>query len=93
MGGVLAVAAMLSVAPLCLAQGASPPPDRQGRATVRCQVTAAGRLTHCVALSETPAGANVGAFAVKLAGAYRVQPGDRRIKGGTITIPMRFKLP
>lgn len=82
---VLAVAAALQAAPA--------PPDRQGRATVRCKVAASGRLSDCVVLSETPLGANVGAFAVKLAKAYRVQPGDRRIKGGSITIPMRFKLP
>lgn len=85
---------MLMALAMAAAMQAAPPQfDRQGRATVRCRVTAAGRLTHCVALSETPAGANVGAFAVKLAEAYRVQPGDRRIRAGTITISMRFKLP
>ena len=84
---------LIALAMAAAMQGPPPPADRQGRATVRCQVTAKGRLTHCVALSESPAGENVGAFAVKLAQAYRVQPGDRRIRGGTITIPMRFKLP
>lgn len=84
---------MLIAIAMAAAMQSAPPADRQGRAMVRCQVSATGRLTHCVALSESPTGANVGAFAVKLAEAYRVQPGDRRIQGGTITIPMRFKLP
>ncbi|WP_304170998.1 TonB family protein [Phenylobacterium aquaticum] len=84
---------LIALAMAAAIEGSAPSADRQGRATVRCHVTAAGRLTQCVALSESPVGANVGAFAVKLAGAYRVQPSDRRIRAGTITIPMRFKLP
>ena len=65
----------------------------QGRATVECRVAKTGRLTACVLLSETPKGAGVGAFALKLVGAYRIAPHDRRIRNGRITIPMTFKLP
>lgn len=67
--------------------------ERQGLAVVRCQVTAAGALRACVVVSETPAGANVGAFALKLVKAYRIQPHDRRVKNGAIVIQMKFKLP
>ncbi|WP_309643318.1 TonB family protein [Phenylobacterium sp.] len=66
---------------------------RQGRATVECRVAKTGRLTQCVLLSESPIGAGVGAFALKLAAAYRVPPHDRRIRNGKVIIPLKFKLP
>lgn len=65
----------------------------QGEAVIRCKVLSSGQLSACVVVSETPSGANVGAFALKLAKAYRVAPDDRRIRNGVITIPMQFKLP
>jgi TonB family protein len=65
----------------------------QGEAVIRCRVQPSGQLSGCVVVSETPKGANVGAFALKLAKNYRVAPDDRRIRGGVITIPMQFKLP
>lgn len=65
----------------------------QGEAVIRCRVLASGQLSRCVVVSETPKGANVGAFALMLAKNYRVAPDDRRIRGGMITIPMQFKLP
>jgi TonB family protein len=72
---------------------AAGPAQAVGRAVVECKVAASGRLTDCVAVSEKPAGANVGAFAVKLAGAFRIPPNDHRVVAGRIRIPMRFKLP
>lgn len=60
---------------------------------VECVVTKVGRLRDCHAISESPAGANVGAFAVKLVRTFHVQPNDRRISKGKIRIPMQFKLP
>ena len=65
----------------------------QGRAVVECRVAQAGWLRDCKVLSESPANANVGAFAVKLARGFHVQPHDRRIKDGRIRIPMQFKMP
>jgi len=72
---------------------ATPAQTGQGRATVECRVAKTGRLTDCVLLSESPTGAGVGAFALKLAAAYRVPPHDRRIRKGKVVIPFKFKLP
>ncbi|MBP8246482.1 MAG: hypothetical protein KAX56_06415 [Phenylobacterium sp.] len=65
----------------------------QGLATVQCRVAAGQSLRDCVVLSETPKGANVGAFALKLVRNFHPQQGDRRIKDGKIVIQMKFKLP
>ena len=83
---------ILIAAALALAGAASAEPQ-QGRASVRCRVSAQGALSQCKVLSETPSGANVGAFALKLVQASRVPPNDRRIKDGWITVNLRFKLP
>ena len=37
----------------------------QGLATIQCRVAAGQSLRDCVVLSETPKGANVGAFALQ----------------------------
>ena len=60
---------------------------------VECRVSKMGRLRQCHVLSETPTGANVGAFALSLAAGYRLDPQDRRIKDNRIVLPMQFKLP
>jgi TonB family protein len=79
---------------LALAMAApSSPPDEQGKAVVDCRVTPAGWMRDCKVVSESPAAANVGAFALKLAKGFHVQPGDRRIKDGRIRLPLQFKLP
>ena len=65
----------------------------QGLATVQCRVAAGQVLRDCVVLSETPTGANVGAFALKLAKGFHPPKGDRRITNGKIVIHMKFKLP
>lgn len=67
--------------------------SEQGKAVVDCRVTKAGWMRDCKVISESPADANVGAFALKLAKGFHVQPGDRRIKDGRIRIPLQFKLP
>ena len=80
-----------------LALAAAPPAaisgEVQGRAVVECRVTAAGWLRDCKVLSESPANANVGAFALKLAKGFHIQPDDRRVKAGRIRIPLQFKMP
>jgi protein TonB len=79
---------------LALAMAApSSPVSEQGRAVVDCRVTKAGWMRDCKVVSESPARANVGAFALKLAKGFHVQPGDRRIKNGRIRIPLQFKMP
>lgn len=84
---------MLMALAVLSAAAAAPVEARQGRATVECKVVAAGRLTDCVLLSESPPGAGVGAFALKLVTAYRIPPHDRRIRNGRVTIPLKFKMP
>ena len=65
----------------------------QGHALVECTVTPRGALHNCKALSESPAHANVGAFAVKLTKGFMIDAHDARIKNGKIRIPMQFKMP
>jgi TonB family protein len=67
--------------------------DRQGKAVVDCRVTKAGWMRDCKVVSESPANANVGAFALKLAKGFHIGPHDRRIKGGRVRLPMQFKMP
>lgn len=81
---------------IALALAAAPAPTafgEQGHAVVECTVTPIGALHGCVALSETPAHANVGAFAVKLTKGFLINPRDARIRNGKIRIPMQFKMP
>jgi hypothetical protein len=72
---------------------AEPRDPGQGRAMVDCRVAAGGRLEACRLVSEAPAGATVGAFAVQLARNTRVAPDDRRIRSGRIVLVFRLKLP
>lgn len=67
--------------------------SEQGKAVVDCRVNKAGFMRDCRVVSESPENANVGAFALKLARGFHVEPHDRRIKDGRIRIPMQFKLP
>jgi TonB family protein len=71
----------------------SAPASEQGKAVVDCRVNKAGFMRDCKVVSESPANANVGAFALKLAKGFHVEPHDRRIKGGRIRIPLQFKMP
>ena len=65
----------------------------QGHALVECTVTPIGALHDCKVLSESPAHANVGAFALKLAKGFLIDPHDKRIANGKIRIPIQFKMP
>jgi TonB family protein len=76
-----------------VAVAATPAQAGQGLATVECRVTNERRVADCVLISESPSGAGVGAFALRLVKAYRIPPNDRRVRKGRIVIPMRFKLP
>lgn len=78
---------------LLLFAAAEPRDPGQGRASVDCRVAAGGRLVDCRLVSEAPAGANVGAFALQLARNTRVAPDDRRIRAGRIVLNFRLKLP
>lgn len=66
-----------------------------GRAVMSCSVTAAGLLTNCVAASESPAGQGFGEAALKLAPLFAMSSdvGGQSVAGGTVRIPIIFRLP
>jgi TonB family protein len=69
---------------------------KEGRAVIRCQVTAAGTLTGCSAVHETPRGWGFGRAAVRMSVLFRMRPAadaaGRPVEGAQITIPIRFRL-
>lgn len=67
----------------------------EGRATIQCQVNAAGRLVDCTVLSEEPVGEDFGSAAIGLSTIFRMRPATRdgqAVEGGTVRIPLRFVL-
>jgi hypothetical protein len=65
-------------------RGTAPPP-----VAVQCVIADQGALTRCSLLSESPAGAGIGAAALDVAPMFRRPAGA---PGQVITIPMRFVL-
>jgi protein TonB len=68
----------------------------EGMATITCDVTAPGRLTGCVIVSETPPDFGFGDAALKMSSLFKVKPlmsDGVAVDGGKITVPIRFKLP
>ncbi len=67
-----------------------------GRVTVLCGVLATGLLTRCSAVEETPQGWGFGDAALRLTSKFRmkpVTPDGQPVAGGSITIPIVFKVP
>jgi protein TonB len=76
-------------------------PDRaqrlgqEGSATITCAVTAAGALTGCRLVRETPEDYGFGAATLKLAQYFKMSPrtvDGQPVEGGQVTIPIRFNL-
>jgi periplasmic protein TonB len=69
--------------------------EQEGTATITCAVTAAGSLTGCRVVRETPGEFGFGAATLKLAQYFKMSPrtvDGRPVEGGQVTIPIRFNL-
>lgn len=69
--------------------------EQEGVATITCAVTAAGSLTGCRVVRETPSEFGFGAATLKLAQYFKMSPrtvDGRPVEGGQVTIPIRFNL-
>jgi TonB family protein len=70
--------------------------DLAGRAVISCQVNAAGALTDCKVIAETPTGAGFGEAAIRMSDLFKMRPQTKdghAVDGGTVRIPMNFSLP
>lgn len=68
----------------------------EGRAVLRCTVTAAGDLADCTAPGEEPVGSGFGEAVLNLAPLFKMKPMTKDgvpVSGGKVAIPIRFVLP
>lgn len=68
---------------------------QDGRARMRCEVSAEGTLRRCVVLEESPAGLGFGAAALSLAPLFAMTPlkqDGRPVNGGLVAIPIAWDL-
>jgi protein TonB len=68
----------------------------EGGATISCRVTAVGTLAECKVAVESPPGQGFGEAALNLGKLFKMGPMTRDglpVEGGTVNIPIRFRLP
>ncbi len=68
----------------------------EGRALIRCTVSARGTLVDCFIVSEDPPGAGFGAAALAMTPSFLMRPMTKDgspVDGGRIQIPIAFRLP
>ena len=68
----------------------------EGRATLSCSVTSKGTLADCSVVSEEPADQDFGSAAMRMAKLFKMKPqalDGSPVDGGTVRIPLSFRLP
>ena len=68
----------------------------EGRATLVCQVAAAGALANCIVVDESPVGENFGTAVLHLSQLFRMEatgPDGSSTAGHWVKLPMAFRLP
>lgn len=68
----------------------------EGRATLKCSVTAEGRLAGCTSVAEEPAGQGFAAAALAIAPKFQMETVTKDgvpVAGGTVRVPIRFANP
>ena len=77
-------------------------PDRaqrmgaEGRVVLSCSVTARGTLENCSVVEESPADQDFGSAALRMTRLFRMRPrtaDGAPVEGGTVRIPISFRLP
>ncbi len=65
-----------------------------GSATISCKSDPAGKLHHCVVVSEAPAGYGFGAATLRMAKYFKLHPAWRDGKpiAGQITVPLNWQI-
>ena len=67
-----------------------------GMAVIQCDVTAAGALSGCAVVSETPQGAGFGAATLQMASLFQMKPKSidgKPVAGGIVRIPVKYMVP
>ncbi|HEX7758462.1 MAG TPA: TonB family protein [Caulobacteraceae bacterium] len=68
----------------------------EGRAVIRCSITAESTLKDCSVVSEEPPGEGFGVAALRMSVLFRMEPKGSKAgppDGGTVEVPIRFQLP
>jgi protein TonB len=68
----------------------------EGKATISCTVTAQGTLSSCSVADEDPSDQGFGEAAMRMSKLFKMRPMTKDgapVSGGTVRIPIVFRLP